>query len=181
MGGLIASFLSWYLWVPYTLSTGDLRGTFGLAIPGLVQGVAVLVAFRYKADRSGLLAPVVLVAAVGSAFALGGWSLYMAALGTTTVWAYAPSILSAYRAKDISGISRGAWWMTVAYGISWVSFGLTSGAGGMVYTGSMNAGLALVLLFVVYLRTRATVSTASQVTIYPLPLRPAPAPVSPSR
>jgi uncharacterized protein with PQ loop repeat len=175
LGGLIASFFSWYLWVPYTLSTGDLRGTIGLVVPGAVQGVAVLVAFKYKADRTGLLAPVVMVAVVASTLVFGGWGPYMAVLGTTTIWAYAPSIVSAARSKDISGISLGAWWMTVLYGVSWVGFGLISGAGGLVYTGSMNAGLALVVLLVVHYRTKsARLATSEFVEIHPAALRKSP-------
>lgn len=144
-------------------------------IPGAIQGIAVLVAFKYKADRTGLLAPIVMVAVVVAALVLGGWGPYMAVLGTTTIWAYAPSIVSAARSKDISGISMGAWWMTVLYGASWVGFGLISGAGGFVYTGSMNAGLALVVLLVIHYRTKsARLSTSEFVEINPTTLRKSP-------
>lgn len=153
LGGLIASFFSWYLWVPYTLSTGDLRGTLGLAIPGAIQGVAVVVALKYRADRSGMLAPVLLVSMVAAAYLLGGWGLYLTALGTTTIWAYAPSILSAARSADISGISLGAWWVTVGYGVCWGVFGFLSGAGGFVYSGSMNTALSLVVIAIVRFRS----------------------------
>jgi uncharacterized protein with PQ loop repeat len=152
LGGLLASFFSWYLWVPYTLSTGDVRATLGLAIPGAVQGIAVLVAYKHHADRTGLRAAFVMVGAVAAAFVVGGWGLYMVALGTTTFWAYGPSILSALRSVDISGISLGAWWMTVLYGLSWLGFGVLSDAGGLVYTGLMNAGLAGVVLGIVHVR-----------------------------
>jgi uncharacterized protein with PQ loop repeat len=169
LGGLIASFFSWYLWVPYTLSTGDLRGTLGLAIPGAVQGVAVYVAFKYKAERSGLFAPVLMISMVAGAFLLGGWGLYMTALGTTTIWAYAPSIVSAARSKDVSGVSLAAWWVTVFYGASWLLFGLTSNAGGFVYTGTMNAGLSMVVITTIIYRTRIK-ATAKPVVYSPVPL-----------
>ena len=152
LGGLTASFLSWYLWVPYTLSTGDIRTTIGLAVPGAIQGVAVVIAYKYRAERSGMLAPVLLTSMVAGAYLLGGWRLYLVALGTTTVWAYVPSILSAARSADISGISLGAWWITVVYGVCWGTFGVLSGLGGFIYTGSMNAGLSLVMLGVLRLR-----------------------------
>jgi len=173
LGGLLASFFSWYLWVPYTLSTGDVRATLGLAIPGAVQGVAVLVAYKYGADRTGLRAAFIMVAAVAASFVIGGWALYMTALGTTTVWAYGPSILSALRSTDISGISRGAWWMTVMYGLSWLSFGALSGAGGLVYTGSMNAGLAAVVLAIVHIRSRR-LPLETPIIVHHRPIRTAP-------
>lgn len=159
LGGLTASFFSWYLWIPYTLSTGDLRTTIGLAIPGAIQGFAVLVAYRYRAERTGLLAPVMLVTMVAGAYLLGGWKLYLIALGTTTIWAYVPSILSAACSADISGISSGAWWVTVVYGVCWGMFGLLSGLGGFIYTGSMNAGLSLVMLGVLYVRKSRSASS----------------------
>lgn len=154
LGGLIASFVSWFAWVPYTLSTGDLRGTFGLVIPGSIQGIAVLVAWRHGADRTSLSAAPLMVLLVGGAFLLGGWPLYMLALGTTTLWAYLPAIRSAVRATDISGISLGAWRVSTLYGVCWFVFGLLSGANGFVYTGSMNFLLSTAMLVVVALRSR---------------------------
>lgn len=152
LGGLVASFFSWYLWVPYPMADGDLRGVLGLAVPGAIQGVAVYYAWRYKASRGDMITPVLMLAVVGGAFAIGGWALYMTALGTTTIWAYAPSLVSAIRSADISGISTGAWWVTVGYGFSWLAFGLLSQAGGFIYTGSMNAGLSLLVLGALYMR-----------------------------
>ena len=152
LGGLTASFLSWYLWIPYTLNTGDVRTTIGLAVPGAIQGIAVVIAYKYRAERSGMLAPVLLTSMVAGAYLLGGWRLYLVALGTTTVWAYVPSILSAARSADVSGISLGAWWITVVYGVCWGTFGVLAGLGGFIYTGSMNAGLSLVMLGVLRFR-----------------------------
>jgi len=154
LGGLIASFVSWFAWVPYTLSTGDLRGTFGLVIPGAIQGVAVFVAWRHGADRTSLSAAPLMVLLVGGAFLLGGWQLHMLALGTTTLWAYLPAIVSAARAADISGISLGAWRVSTLYGVCWFVFGLLTGANGFVYTGSMNFLLSAAMLAVVALRSR---------------------------
>ena len=154
LGGLIASFVSWFAWVPYTLSTGDLRGTFGLVIPGAIQGVAVFVAWRHGADRTSLSAAPLMVLLVGGAFLLGGWPLHMLALGTTTLWAYLPALVSAARAADISGISLGAWRVSTVYGVCWFVFGLLTGANGFVYTGSMNFLLSAAMLVVVALRSR---------------------------
>jgi len=154
LGGLTASLTAWFAWVPYTLSTGDLRGTFGLVIPGSIQGVAVLIAWRHGADRTSLSAAPLMVFLVGGAFLLGGWPLYMLALGTTTLWVYFPAILSAARSADISGISLGAWRVSTLYGVCWFMFGLLSGANVFVYTGSMNFLLSTAMLVVVALRSR---------------------------
>jgi len=154
LDGLVASLISWFAWVPYTLSTGDLRGTFGLVIPGTVQGFAVLLAWRHGADRTSLFAAPLMVLLVGGAFLLGGWPLYLLALGTTTLWAYLPAIFSAARSADISGISLGAWRVSTLCGVCWFMFGLLSGANGFVYTGSMNFLLSAAMLVVVALRSR---------------------------
>jgi len=154
LGGMAASLISWFAWVPYTLSTGDLRGTLGLVIPGTIQGVAVLLAWRHGADRTSLSVAPLVVLLVGGAYLLGGWPLYMLALGTTTLWAYLPAIFSAARSADISGISLGAWRVSTLYGVCWLMFGLLSGANGFVYTGSMNFLLSAAMLAVVALRSR---------------------------
>lgn len=162
LGGLIASFLSWMCWVPYPLSNGDLRGVLGLVIPGCIQGVAVVVAWRYGAAQTSMRAPVYMCVLLGGALLFGGISWYFIALGTTTLWACGPAVLSAWREVDIGGISVGAWYASVIYGSAWLTYGALSGAGGFVYTGSLNIIFALLVLAAVWIRRSGDVTTTPE-------------------
>lgn len=156
LGFMLTSFASWFAWVPYMVSVGNLRGTLGLVIPGTLQGVAVFVVWRHGADRTNLAVAPLMLLLVGGAYLVGGWSLHLLALGTTLVWAYLPAIISATRSPDISGISIGSWLVGAGSGGCWFVFGLLSGATVFVYTGALNLLLSATMITIVTSRTPRT-------------------------
>lgn len=110
---------------------------------------AVILSVLWKTGRelrsSYIRGLVLTVFLVGVGFN-GGWESLGVALGLSYGIQLAPSIWTAYRTADPSGISPGTWWIGLAEAILWGMFGLAHADAGIVTFSLVGtAGAALML------------------------------------
>lgn len=107
---------------------------------------------RLGAWRAGLWGA--LLALVG---VLGGWDPLGVALGVSIGVQLSPSVWSAYRSPDPSGVSPLTWWIGFAEALLWGYYGLFNRDAGIVTFGIV-ATIAAVLMLIRYYATRGRVT-----------------------
>lgn len=103
---------------------------------------------------------------------IGGWEPLGVALGVSIGVQLSPSVWSAYRSPDPSGVSPMTWWIGLAEALLWGYYGLFNRDAGIVTFGVVASVAALLMLARYYL-TRGRVA-AVQPPSHPLTSRQAP-------
>jgi uncharacterized protein with PQ loop repeat len=86
---------------------------------------------------------------------VAGWVTLGVILGLSTAVQLTPSVLTAYRTPDPSGISPATWWIGLTEGALWGSFGLFHSDAGILTFAVVNT-IGSVSILVRYHRTRST-------------------------
>ncbi len=140
-------------WLAYVVENG-----FWEAIPSIFAavssfGLVLYLLRRNGADvRAGLLAgAAVAMASVGVQQA-AGWTVLGTALGLSNGLYLGPALIAVWRDHVPAGVSPGTWWLTVAEGLVWGSYGVLVAAAPIMVYGST----AVLLAAGVLLRLRTT-------------------------
>lgn len=84
---------------------------------------------------------------------VASWETLGVVLGLSFAVQLSPSVWSAYRTEDPSGVSPGTWWIGLAEALLWGAFGWFHGKAGIV-TFSVVGAIASVLMLIRYQATR---------------------------
>ena len=87
---------------------------------------------------------------------IGGWDVLRVALGVSIGVQLTPSVWSAYRSPDPSGVSPATWWIGLAEALLWGYYGLFNRDAGIITFGIV-ASVAAVLMLARYYTTRSRI------------------------
>lgn len=147
VAGLQGSVWGYTGWLIYTARGGGGWSFLALAVPAALQATNLLVVLARGGDRRGSTAILTVGASVCVTVAIG--PLYRAVwiLLAMGALAYLPTVLSAWRAPAIHGVSRTAWTLSGLHALGWGAHGLAIGDAFVVANGAVNVtGSILVLL-----------------------------------
>lgn len=103
--------------------------------------------------RQGVLRAAVWGAVLVAIGIVAGWNTLGVALGLSIGVQLSPSVWSAYRTTDPSGVSSGTWWIGLAEALLWGYFGVFNRDAGIMTFGAV-ASVASTLMLVRYYSTR---------------------------
>jgi uncharacterized protein with PQ loop repeat len=148
------STISFGAWTVYGAAVEDgwLFASSVVGLPG--QALTTWLVWRRGSDASQLWAPAVwmgTLAAVTVSDTVLGTTLAPVVIGGSVLWYVTPALWAAWRSADVSGIAAGSWWVLLAEGAIFLTYGLATGEpamtlyGAVCLTGSTGVLLRLVL------------------------------------
>jgi uncharacterized protein with PQ loop repeat len=151
-------------WFLYMISQQFWTATLAPLVTFISYGVILwALASTGRQLRSSYMRGLGLMAVLIAVGVFGGWGSLGIALGLSYSVQLAPSIWTAYRTSDPSGISPSTWWIGLAEAALWGIFGQFHGDVGIVTFSVVGvAGAALMLVRYYTTRRRAQVSTRSR-------------------
>ena len=141
-------------WFAYMISQGHWAAILAPIVTFLSYVVTLWALGRTGRDlRAGYFRGVAWAGFLAAIAALGGWVALGVLLGLSYGVMVTPSLWTAYRTPDPSGISPGTWWIGIIEGLLWGYFGWFHADVGIV-TFSIVAVIGAVLMLARYYGTR---------------------------
>jgi uncharacterized protein with PQ loop repeat len=134
-------------WLAYMISQGFWAAIAAPIVTFISYGVILWALARNgRSLRESYLRGILWIGLLAATTLIAGWSILGVFLGFSYGVQLAPSIWSAYRTADPSGVSSGTWWIGLAEALLWGYFGWFHADVGIVVFGIIGTvGSALML------------------------------------
>lgn len=135
-------------WFCYMISQGYWAATLAPFVTFVSYAVIMWALARNRRDlRGSALRGVLWSGLLAGTVILAGWSALGAVLGFSYGIQLTPSVWTAFRTQDPSGISPGTWWIGLAEALMWGCYGIYQTDAGIVtffVVGSLGCSLMLI-------------------------------------
>lgn len=152
VAGLQGSVWGYTGWLVYTARGGGGWSYLALAVPAGLQAMNLLLVLARGGDRRGSMS----ILAAGALVCVGVviWPLSRAVwvLLAMGALAYLPTILSAWHAPAIHGVSRTAWTLSCLHALGWGAHGLAISDAFVVTNGAVNVTGSILVLLATFVR-----------------------------